>query len=100
MQSTKERRKEPRTKANLPLDIYDPKGRMVVGEGRFTNLSTTGGRMLSRKALKARSAVRLHVVPAGKSALELIGKVIWTRKKTAEFEYGIRFNASAQILPR
>jgi len=70
---------------------------MVVGEGRFINLSTSGGRMISRKALKARSAIRLHVVPAGKSALELIGKVIWARKKTAEFEYGIRFSADTQI---
>src|SRR5258708_9233171 len=91
MTAMKERRKAFRATSNLPLDIYDPKGKMVVGEGRFTDLSTIGGRMLSRKLLKARSAIRLHVVPSGKSALELIGKVIWTRKKTVEFEYGIRF---------
>ena len=95
MQSMKDRRKAFRTNANLPLDIYDPKGRMVVGEGRFTNLSTIGGLMVSRKPLKTRAAVRLHVVPSGKSALELIGKVVWARKKTAEFEYGIRFSGSA-----
>jgi hypothetical protein len=88
----KERRKAIRSTSNLPLDIYDPKGKMVVGEGRFTDLSTIGGRMVSRKPLKARSAIRLHLVPSGKSALELIGKVIWARKKTAEFEYGIRFS--------
>jgi hypothetical protein len=97
METTKERRKEPRTISNLPLDIYDPKGRMVVGEGRFINLSTSGGRMVSRKPLKTRAAVRLHVVSAGKSALELIGKIIWARKKTAEFEYGIRFSGDQQI---
>jgi hypothetical protein len=98
MTSMKERRKAFRMSSSLPLDIYDPKGKMVVGEGRFTDLSTIGGRMLSRKPLKARSAVRLHVVPSGKSALELIGKVIWARKKTAEFEYGIRFS-TAQTNP-
>ncbi len=97
METTKERRKAPRTHSNLPLDIYDPKGRMVVGEGRFINLSTSGGRMLSRKPLKARAAVRLHVVPAGKSALELIGRVVWARKKTAEFEYGISFKSDTRI---
>jgi hypothetical protein len=97
MQTMKERRKAPRANADLPLDIYDPKGRMVVGEGRFINLSTSGGRMLSRKPLKAKAAIRLHVVPAGKSALELIGKVIWARKKTAEFEYGIRFSSGTQL---
>jgi len=51
--------------------------------------------MVSRKPLKARSAIRLHVIPAGKPALELTGKVIWARKKTALFEYGIRFNADS-----
>lgn len=97
MQSMKERRKEPRANSNLPLDIYDPKGRMVVGEGRFTNLSTIGGLMVSRKPLKTRTAIRLHLVPAGKPALELIGKVVWAKKKTAEFEYGIRFNGSTPL---
>ena len=91
----KERRKTPRAISNLPLDIYDPEGRMVVGEGRFTDFSILGARMVSRKPLKARSAVRLHVVPSGKSALEIIGRVIWTRKKTSEFEYGIRFSTPA-----
>jgi hypothetical protein len=93
MAAVKERRKAIRTESNLPLDIYDTKGKVVVGEGRFVNLSTSGGCMVSRKPLKAHSAIRLHVVPAGKPALELTGKVVWTRKKTAEFEYGIRFNA-------
>lgn len=97
MESMKERRKSPRSMSSLPLDIYDPKGRMVVGEGHFVNLSTSGGLMISRKPLKARSAVRLQIVPSGKSALELIGKVVWARKKTAEFEYGIRFNTDTPI---
>jgi hypothetical protein len=88
----KERRKSPRTNSSLPLDIYDAKGQMVVGEGHFVDLSTLGGRMVSRMPLKTRSSVRLHVVPSGKSALEIIGRVVWSRKKTSEFEYGIRFN--------
>ena len=92
MPSMKERRKTPRANSNLPLDIYDPKEQMVVGEGRFTDFSMLGGRLVSRKPLRVRSVIRLHVVPSGKSALELIGKVIWARKKTAEFEYGIRFH--------
>ena len=95
MEPMKERRKEQRTNSSLPLDIYDPKGRMVVGEGHFINLSTSGGRMISRKPLKAHAAVRLHVVPSGKSALELVGKIVWARKKTAEFEYGIRFKGDS-----
>ncbi len=95
MVATKDRRKAPRTNSNLPFDIYDTKGKVVVGEGHFVDLSTLGGRMVSRKPLKAQSSIRLHVVPAGKPALELTGKVVWARKKTAEFEYGIRFSADS-----
>src|ERR1700687_1588161 len=95
MPSIKERRKVPRSSSGLPLDIYDPKGKMIVGEGRFTDLSTIGGRMVSRKPLKARSAILLHVVPSGKAALELPAKVVWARKKTAGYEYGIRFSTTS-----
>ena len=95
MVDMKDRRKAARTASNLPLDIYDTKGRSIVGEGRFVNLSMLGGRMVSRKPLKARSAIRLQVIPAGKPALELTGKVIWARKKTVEFEYGIRFSSDS-----
>ena len=91
MTISKERRKEVRSKSTIPFDIYDTKGKMVVGEGHFINLSTSGGLMVSRKPLKAHEAIRLHVSTAGKAALELLGKVVWARKKTAEFEYGIRF---------
>jgi PilZ domain-containing protein len=97
MLSMKERRKALRAVSNLPLDIYDSKGQMIVGEGRFTDFSTLGGRMVSRKPLKANSDIRLHVVPVGKPALELSAKVVWTRKKTSEFEYGIRFHDIVSI---
>jgi len=89
---SKERRQAVRTLSSVPLEIYDPKGRMVVGEGRFLNLSTSGGMIESPKPLKARSAVRLHMVPASNTALEIIGKVIWARKNDAGFTYGIRFS--------
>ena len=95
MEAIKERRKAFRLKSNLPLDIYDTKGKVVVGEGHFVDLSTLGGRMVSLKPLKTRSAVRLHVIPSGKPALELSGQVVWARKKTPGFEYGIRFSANS-----
>ena len=89
---SKERRQEPRTPSTVPLEIYDPKGRMIVGEGRFLNLSTVGGLMESPKPLKAKSSIRLHMVSAGKSALEIIGQVVWARRQDSGFTYGIRFS--------
>lgn len=89
---SKERRREPRTPSTVPLEIYDRKGRMVVGEGRFLNLSTVGGLMESPKPLKTKSSIRLHMVSAGKSALEIIGRVVWARKQDSGFTYGIHFS--------
>jgi len=89
---SKERRQALRTPSSVPLEIYDPKGRMVVGEGRFLNLSTIGGLMESPKPLKPKTSIRLHMVSAGKSALELLARVVWARKNNSGFTYGIRFS--------
>ena len=89
---SKERRQALRTSSTVPLEIYDPKGRMVVGEGRFLNLSETGGLIESPTPLKTKSSVRLHMVSAGKSALEILGHVVWSRKQESGFTYGIRFS--------
>jgi hypothetical protein len=89
---SKERRQALRTTSAVPLEIYDPKGRMVVGEGRFLNLSTLGGLMESPKPLKAKTSIRLHMVPAGKTSLEILGRVVWARKGDSAFTYGIRFS--------
>ena len=91
MESAKERRKAARTSSNVALDIYDSRGRMVVAEGRFLNLSTTGGLLESLKPLKPRSSVRIHMAPAKKSALEIVGRIVWARKNQIGFKYGVRF---------
>ena len=89
---SKERRQAVRTPSSVPLEIYDPKGHAVVGEGRFLNLSTIGGLMESPKPLRANSSIRLHMVSAGKSALELLAQVVWVRKSDSGFTYGVRFS--------
>src|SRR5882724_3085043 len=95
MDMMKERRKAPRADSNLPLDIYDSKGKVLVGEGRFTNVSMLGGLLVSRNSFKKSSAIRMHVIPADKPALDITGKVVWARKKTTGFEYGIRFSSNS-----
>ena len=51
---TPERRRAPRSLSKVPLEIYDSKGQMVVGEGRFLNLSVTGAMMKSQRLIKPR----------------------------------------------
>jgi hypothetical protein len=90
----RERRQARRTPSNLPLDLYDIKGRMIVGEGRFRNLSLTGGLIETKKPLPRRSRIRLELNPTGKARLHLTGQVVWSRKKRPGFTYGVRFQAT------
>lgn len=92
MPTIKERRKVPRSHSSLPLDIYDAKGRAVLAEGQCVDLSTMGVRLISRKPFKRNSAIRLHLVPSAKPVLDIVGKVIWSRKVSPGFEYGVRFH--------
>ena len=48
--------------------------------------------MESPKPLRANSSIRLHMVSAGKSALELLAQVVWVRKSDSGFTYGVRFS--------
>ena len=88
----KERRQTSRSISNVPLDLYDPEGRMIVGEGRFINLSTTGAQLESPKPLQVDEHLRLRVQSAGQSPLDLSGRVIWARKNNSQFTYGIQFD--------
>jgi len=88
----KERRQRTRTISNVPLDLYDPEGRMIVGEGHFVNLSTTGAQLESPKPLRVDDHLRLRVQSVGESPLDLSGRVIWARKNDSRFTYGIQFD--------
>ncbi len=89
---SRERRNEARTHSKIPLDLYDLKGRMVVGEAECINLSETGAQFQSRMPLKKQAKVRMHVASGGKtSPLELAGKVVWTKRKPRGFTYGVEF---------
>ena len=87
----KERRGVQRSNSNVPLDLYDAKGRVIIGEGHFVNVSLTGSMLESRQSLHVRQPIRLQVQTPGKSPLEFAGRVIWRKKKTATFYYGIQF---------
>lgn len=92
MQTFQERRKAPRAASRVPVDIYTPKGRSIIGDGQCVDISILGARMFTRKPLKARTTVRLQLVPTNKPVLDIPGKVVWSRKKTPGFEYGICFS--------
>jgi len=90
--TVKDRRRLPRTHSNVDAELYDPRGRMVIGEAHFVNMSETGGMVESAKPLRPRQTVRLHLQSGGHTALELMGRVVWTRRKHIGFTYGISFS--------
>lgn len=90
--SHQERRRLPRTHSNVSLELYDPKGRMMIGEGRFVNLSEKGALVQSRQSLHPKEKIRLHVVSGDYSPLELSARVVWARKARPGFAYGVSFD--------
>ncbi len=94
----KERRRAPRTFSNLPLDLCDPKNQAVIGEGRFINVSLTGSLLESRQPLRLQQPIRLLVQTPGKSPFQFAGRVVWKKKKSSVFNYGIQFESVAASL--
>src|SRR5437879_2147309 len=93
-----ERRESPRTPSNAPLDLYDAKGRMIIGEGHFINVSERGAMVQSQKPLQPKKKIQLHVASARESPLQIQGRVVWTRKQRSGFTYGIRFDSDPSLL--
>ena len=56
----KERRRDPRSNSRVPLDLYDAKGRMIIGEARFINVSLTGSMLESRQSIPIRQPIVLQ----------------------------------------
>jgi hypothetical protein len=88
---SRERRQDARIQSKVPLDLYDLKGRMVVGEAQCVNMSQTGAQLKSRTPLKRQAKVRLHVAAGKTSPLQLAGKVVWSKRLARGFAYGIEF---------
>ncbi len=98
----KERRRAPRTYSSVPLDLFDPRGHVLIGEGRFVNVSLTGSMLESHLPLQLHQTICLQVQAPGRSAFEFAGRVVWRKRKsvrnTALFNYGIQFEAISRAI--
>ena len=93
----KERRRAPRTFSNVPLDLYDAAGKVIIGEGHFVNVSLTGSQLESRQTLPLRRPIRLQVQTPAKRPMQFAGKVVWRKKIADAFSYGIRFMPASAL---
>jgi hypothetical protein len=85
----KERRRATRTYSSVPLDLFDPVDHVLIGEGKFLNVSLTGSQLESRQPLPLRKSIHLQVQAPG--TFGVAGKIMWRKKKAGTFTYGIRF---------
>ncbi len=91
-----ERRRANRTYSSVPLDVYDPKHRVLIGEARFVNVSLRGSLLESRYPLKLHQTVFMQVQAPTRSPFEFAGEVVWRKKKAAGFTYGIQFQSPSK----
>ena len=88
----KDRRRAVRTYSTVPLDLYDPDGRMIIGEGHFVNVSLTGSMLESAQPLKLHQPIRLQIQTPGRSPIEIAAHIVWRKKLIDTFNYGVQFD--------
>jgi hypothetical protein len=91
MMTRKERRRASRTFSSVPLDLCDPKSQAIIGEGRFINVSLTGSQVESRKPFPLHKQIQLRVQTPGHSGFEFAGRIVWRKRNSSGFSYGIKF---------
>lgn len=96
---TKEGRRAPRTKHDSVVEIYDDGGHLIIGIGRLVNYSNVGICFTSSKALKLGQRVHARVRLLKEGALEISSRVVWQKKRSAGYQYGIEFDSIQKIRP-
>lgn len=87
----KERRRSPRTNADLVLEVYDPEGHLVTGVGRVWDLSAKGAKFQTNLRLQVGQRAQIVVRLEDQSRHELPAKVVWARGKGTSSAYGLEF---------
>jgi len=87
----KEKRRAPRARHDSVLEIYDESRRLLTGIGHLVNFSAVGAcfSSTSRLVKGTRLHARLRLLSEGR--LDIIARIVWTRKRTNSILYGIEF---------
>jgi len=89
----KERRRAPRAVSRLTLDLYDPRGKAVLAEGRFVNLSPNGALLESPKPFKVKDRIKLRYQPGKVPVIDVNGRIVWASAYRRSFRYGVKFSS-------
>jgi hypothetical protein len=86
-----DRRRAPRSRTQLVVELYEPEGRLVLGVGRLLDLSSMGFRFESNLRLHPHQLLRARVRMKRDLLVEVPVKVAWTRSKGIRHAYGMEF---------
>jgi len=88
---SRENRRAPRSRHDSVLELYDEDGHFITGVGRLVNFSMVGACFATTKVLKQGEKLKARVRLLKEGTLEVLAHVVWMRKKTNTFLYGIEF---------
>ena len=88
-----EKRRAPRAKHDSVLEIVDRSGRVISAVGRLVNVSTVGVCFASTHSFKKGDKIHARVRLLREGRLNVNGHIVWTRKKSNHFLYGMEFDA-------
>jgi len=94
---TKESRRAPRKKHDSVLEIYDIEGNFIRGVGRLVDFSTVGAAFSSTTVLEKDQPLQVRLRLLKEGAMDISAHVVWTKKKTNNYIYGIAFDDIEKI---
>jgi len=97
LNASKESRRAPRARRDSVLELHDEKGHTILGIARLVNFSAVGACFATTQILKPgeRIHARLRLLKEGR--LHISGHIVWTKRKTNTFLYGIEFDSIRRV---
>ena len=91
-----EKRRAPRVRHDSVVEILDASGTILIGTARLVDFSKVGLCIAGSLAVSPGDAVHARVRLLREGILEIVGRVVWLRKKPTGCQYGISAESTRQ----
>jgi hypothetical protein len=93
----KEKRRAPRSRAELVLELYESEGRLVLTIGRLLDLSSLGFRFEGPLGLLKGQRFRARIRMEKNLMLEVPVQIVWLSPKGTKNAYGMEFMGISKV---
>lgn len=94
---TRENRRAPRSRHNSVMEIFDDSGNLLTSIGRLVDVSMVGACFSSTKTFTKGQTFRARLRLLKEGKLDVMARVVWSRKKTNSTLYGVEFDARKKL---